>query len=185
MCSSDLTVFYYGNQAHNGNYCIIGVCDISGVEEYLYRHIECAGAWARLVCDYRLTWEMLPDAALAEPEVWSALRTDEPGSYFRRKSTHLSADRAADQREDPAWGIPAGREAAFRDRSCHDLQSEPQYGRASVFGIDPFGDRGDAAGRGDVRYPGRGNVGADGARDETGADDGFPAIGAGARDFRR
>ena len=82
-------------------------------------------------------------------------------------------------------GIPAGREAAFRDRSCHDLQSEPQYGRASVFGIDPFGDRGDAAGRGDVRYPGRGNVGADGARDETGADDGFPAIGAGARDFRR
>ena len=32
-----------------------------------------ARVWARLVRDYRLTWEMLPDAALAEPEVWSAL----------------------------------------------------------------------------------------------------------------
>ncbi|WP_147680544.1 TROVE domain-containing protein [Actinomyces ruminicola] len=29
--------------------------------------------WARIVRDYRLTWEMLPDAALARPEVWDAL----------------------------------------------------------------------------------------------------------------
>ena len=32
-----------------------------------------ARAWARLVRDYRLTWEMLPDAALSEPAVWEAL----------------------------------------------------------------------------------------------------------------
>ena len=32
-----------------------------------------ARAWARLVHDYRLTWEMLPDAALSEPAVWEAL----------------------------------------------------------------------------------------------------------------
>ena len=32
-----------------------------------------ARAWARLVRDHRLTWEMLPDAALSEPAVWEAL----------------------------------------------------------------------------------------------------------------
>jgi 60 kDa SS-A/Ro ribonucleoprotein len=32
-----------------------------------------AESWARLVRDYRLTWEMLPDAALGEPAVWDAL----------------------------------------------------------------------------------------------------------------
>ena len=32
-----------------------------------------ARAWARLVRDYHLTWEMLPDAALSEPAVWEAL----------------------------------------------------------------------------------------------------------------
>lgn len=30
-------------------------------------------AWARLVREYRLTWEMLPDAALGETAVWDAL----------------------------------------------------------------------------------------------------------------
>ncbi len=32
-----------------------------------------AATWVRLVRDYRLSWEMLPDAALAEREVWDAL----------------------------------------------------------------------------------------------------------------
>ncbi|KAA1415455.1 TROVE domain-containing protein [Nocardioides humilatus] len=32
-----------------------------------------AGTWAALVRDYRLTWEMLPDAALTERAVWDAL----------------------------------------------------------------------------------------------------------------
>jgi 60 kDa SS-A/Ro ribonucleoprotein len=32
-----------------------------------------AATWARLVRDYRLSWEMLPDAALAERTVWDAL----------------------------------------------------------------------------------------------------------------
>lgn len=32
-----------------------------------------ARSWAQIVRDYRLTWEMLPDAALARPEVWDAL----------------------------------------------------------------------------------------------------------------
>lgn len=32
-----------------------------------------ARAWARLVRDHRLTWEMLPDAALSESAVWEAL----------------------------------------------------------------------------------------------------------------
>lgn len=32
-----------------------------------------ARAWARLVRGHRLTWEMLPDAALGEPAVWEAL----------------------------------------------------------------------------------------------------------------
>ncbi|GAA4767699.1 TROVE domain-containing protein [Actinomycetospora chibensis] len=32
-----------------------------------------ASAWARLVIDHRLSWEMLPDAALVEPDVWRAL----------------------------------------------------------------------------------------------------------------
>jgi 60 kDa SS-A/Ro ribonucleoprotein len=32
-----------------------------------------ADAWARLVCAHGLSWEMLPDAALAEREVWDAL----------------------------------------------------------------------------------------------------------------
>jgi 60 kDa SS-A/Ro ribonucleoprotein len=32
-----------------------------------------AATWAAVVRDYRLTWEMLPDAALAEPAVWDAL----------------------------------------------------------------------------------------------------------------
>ena len=32
-----------------------------------------AGSWARLVREHRLTWEMLPDAALAERDVWEAL----------------------------------------------------------------------------------------------------------------
>ncbi len=32
-----------------------------------------AATWARLVRDYRLSWEMLPDAALAERSVWDAL----------------------------------------------------------------------------------------------------------------
>lgn len=32
-----------------------------------------AGEWARLVREYRLSWEMLPDAALGETVVWDAL----------------------------------------------------------------------------------------------------------------
>ena len=32
-----------------------------------------ADAWARIVRDYRLTWEMLPTAALTQPVVWEAL----------------------------------------------------------------------------------------------------------------
>jgi len=32
-----------------------------------------ASTWAGLVREHRLTWEMLPDAALREPEVWEAL----------------------------------------------------------------------------------------------------------------
>ena len=32
-----------------------------------------AATWARLVRDYRLSWEMLPDAALTESAVWDAL----------------------------------------------------------------------------------------------------------------
>ena len=32
-----------------------------------------ASTWAGLVREHRLTWEMLPDAALKEPEVWEAL----------------------------------------------------------------------------------------------------------------
>lgn len=32
-----------------------------------------AAEWARLVREYRLSWEMLPDAALGEREVWDAL----------------------------------------------------------------------------------------------------------------
>ena len=32
-----------------------------------------AATWARLVREHRLTWEMLPDAALAETAVWEAL----------------------------------------------------------------------------------------------------------------
>ncbi|MER6938567.1 TROVE domain-containing protein, partial [Nocardioides sp. NPDC000441] len=32
-----------------------------------------AVTWARLVREHRLTWEMLPDAALAETDVWDAL----------------------------------------------------------------------------------------------------------------
>jgi 60 kDa SS-A/Ro ribonucleoprotein len=32
-----------------------------------------AEAWARLVREYALSWEMLPDAALGEPAVWDAL----------------------------------------------------------------------------------------------------------------
>ncbi|WP_257210626.1 TROVE domain-containing protein [Actinomyces ruminis] len=34
---------------------------------------DAAATWARIVCDYHLTWEMLPDAALTRPEVWEAL----------------------------------------------------------------------------------------------------------------
>ena len=30
-------------------------------------------AWTRLVTEYRLSWEMLPDAALGETAVWDAL----------------------------------------------------------------------------------------------------------------
>ena len=32
-----------------------------------------AATWARLVAEYGLSWEMLPDAALGEPAVWDAL----------------------------------------------------------------------------------------------------------------
>lgn len=32
-----------------------------------------ASAWVRLVIDHGLSWEMLPDAALVEPDVWRAL----------------------------------------------------------------------------------------------------------------
>lgn len=52
-----------------------------------------ASTWAGLVREHRLTWEMLPDAALKEPEVWEALleagipqtallRHDSPGWVF-------------------------------------------------------------------------------------------------------
>lgn len=34
---------------------------------------ESAADWIRLIKDYRLSWEMLPDAALTEPKVWQAL----------------------------------------------------------------------------------------------------------------
>ncbi|WP_103063432.1 TROVE domain-containing protein [Actinomyces qiguomingii] len=34
---------------------------------------DAARTWARIVHDYRLTWEMLPDGALTRPEVWEAL----------------------------------------------------------------------------------------------------------------
>lgn len=34
---------------------------------------ETAADWVRLIKDYRLTWEMLPDAALTEADVWEAL----------------------------------------------------------------------------------------------------------------
>ncbi|WP_152362375.1 TROVE domain-containing protein [Microlunatus speluncae] len=34
---------------------------------------ESATDWVRLIKDYRLSWEMLPDAALTEREVWEAL----------------------------------------------------------------------------------------------------------------